>query len=537
MDHILYLRSVQTRSAAVQTAYSYVRFSHKRQEQGDSVRRQSAAARDYCAKRGLMLDESVTYEDLATSAWKGDNLDPDTGKLAAFLRAVAGEVIKPGSVLIIENFDRLSRQGVRKTIGILSQIVDAGVEVHTLSDGRRYDAKALDEDPMAIFAVVLTAMRAADESRMKSVRVKAAWDNRKDRAVKHGLVLAETTPGWLRATGKAGDPTRRFELIPERAAIVQRMATLYLAGKGPHSIADGLNREGVECFGGGKQWFDEGVRRILANPAIAGVYEHGQERREGYFPACVSGEQWADVQALRLRKGKAKVRGPVEKSNPLAGVATCSECGASMVRVFKGRRQPDAKLVCLAAKSGKAKRTHAYRTVSQDGVFEALRNALPQMLAEGPTGDSEIDREVDRLRGELAGLGVEQDNLVDAMRRHGHSPALSEALNRVEGDRRATESKIGEATRRATSLMSAATERRRLELFEAIADGVDAGALNAQWLNVKLRAVFERIEVDPASGRMRLVWLDGSEAGSVAFNATGYGFRDESAAGDLGAVR
>lgn len=56
-------------------AYSYIRFSTDHQAQGDSLRRQEEATREYCRKRGLVLDDSLNLKDLGVSAFKGANAE------------------------------------------------------------------------------------------------------------------------------------------------------------------------------------------------------------------------------------------------------------------------------------------------------------------------------------------------------------------------------------------------------------------------------------------------------------------------------
>ncbi len=67
------------------TAYSYVRFSSKKQSKGDSLRRQREWAETYCAEHGHTLDRSLKLEDLAISSFKGKNAE--TGALGLFLKA------------------------------------------------------------------------------------------------------------------------------------------------------------------------------------------------------------------------------------------------------------------------------------------------------------------------------------------------------------------------------------------------------------------------------------------------------------------
>ena len=56
-------------------AYSYIRFSTPEQAKGDSLPRQTAAARRYAISHGLELDESLTFRDLGVSAHHGRNAE------------------------------------------------------------------------------------------------------------------------------------------------------------------------------------------------------------------------------------------------------------------------------------------------------------------------------------------------------------------------------------------------------------------------------------------------------------------------------
>lgn len=53
-------------------AFSYVRFSTKRQGNGDSLQRQLDRSRQYAAEHDLDLQDK-TYEDLGVSAFDGSN--------------------------------------------------------------------------------------------------------------------------------------------------------------------------------------------------------------------------------------------------------------------------------------------------------------------------------------------------------------------------------------------------------------------------------------------------------------------------------
>ncbi|MDG0853062.1 recombinase family protein [Roseateles puraquae] len=76
------------------TAYSYVRFSNKKQQHGDSLRRQVEMAERYAKVNKLHLS-AQNFRDLGVSAFKQRNLKQ--GALAAFIGAVRAGTIEKGS--------------------------------------------------------------------------------------------------------------------------------------------------------------------------------------------------------------------------------------------------------------------------------------------------------------------------------------------------------------------------------------------------------------------------------------------------------
>ena len=97
-------------------AYSYIRFSSPEQAKGDSLRRQMELAEQYAEAHGLELDTELTFRDLGVSAYRGLNVE--TGELRAFLKAVEEGIVAPGSVLLVESLDRISRRVARKAVRV-----------------------------------------------------------------------------------------------------------------------------------------------------------------------------------------------------------------------------------------------------------------------------------------------------------------------------------------------------------------------------------------------------------------------------------
>src|SRR5262245_29447078 len=116
-------------TGSVAVAYSYIRFSYSGQAGGDSLRRQTdGSAERFCEKHGLRLDATLTLRDLGVSAFKGKQRS-DKHDLGKFLDLVRRGRIAPGSYLIVENLDRLSREDERKALRLWMDLLDAGVNI------------------------------------------------------------------------------------------------------------------------------------------------------------------------------------------------------------------------------------------------------------------------------------------------------------------------------------------------------------------------------------------------------------------------
>ncbi len=91
-------------------ADSYIRFSDPSQAKGDSYARQHRDAVAYGKANDLELvsDADYTFFDEGISACSGKRRDDKTDLFRFLLRAEDGS-IAPGSYLIIESLDRLSR--------------------------------------------------------------------------------------------------------------------------------------------------------------------------------------------------------------------------------------------------------------------------------------------------------------------------------------------------------------------------------------------------------------------------------------------
>jgi DNA invertase Pin-like site-specific DNA recombinase len=462
-------------------AYSYRRFSNEKQAAGDSLRRQLSEAQDYCRRNGLELDETLEA-DKGVSAFKGRN--SKEGNLGLFIRAVEDGLVESGSFLIVENLDRMSRIEPGRAYNLLQRICDLGINVVTTNDNKVYTQDNIHSDMVSMIGSIMRFSVANEESKKKSVRVKAAWVHRKQKAVDDGYVVKEMYPHWITCPNED-----QPYLDEERSFTVKRIVTEYLSGKGINTIVRNLNEDGVKTFGGGKQWWQDTVRQILDNPAIAGLYKD----RENYFPAIITIEQWNDLRTLRNSQHRPKVRGKA-LLNPLSGLAFCPECGGILTRVEKGLRGK-AKLVCLSQKMKKV--DHQYYAVNLDDALEKVLKYLPIIMDEQPSGDPAIDEDIFSMGNDIVGCQQQIERLVELAAEGIDNASVGLKIRTLEAQQKEMVSELAELQEQAQVASPVNQRRRRDELLEAIGHVTE---IDPAELNYKLRMVLKGIVINRDGG-------------------------------------
>ena len=528
---------VEGANAPKPRAYSYLRFSTPEQAKGDSLRRQTEAAAAYAEAEGLDLDTTLTFRDLGVSAFSGKNAK--TGALAMFVRAIDDGVVEPGSYLLVESLDRVSRQTPRKALRALEDIVEGGVIVVTLSDRRVHDRASLD-DAMGLLGSLLVFMRAHEESQMKAQRLRASWENKRAKARADLTRLTSTGPAWLKPT------TDGFALLEDRAQIVRRIFTETLAGRGQHRIAADLTAEGVPTWRGGEGWHRTYVRKIVDNPAVIGhLTPHVAERLdgggtlrrpvgeaiEGYYPPVIDLETWHRARALVGTRqttgvgGRGRHAGKAVRHS-LAGLARCPICAGTMTRVSKGPSGGRTYLVCAKAKRGAG---CAYVSVPVEAVESAIRRETVTLLSSPPsTDEAEL-----RLRAALADLDLQMDGVTDEMRdlalarqeRRGTTPLARQREADLYRHRQSLLDARKALQDQMTLVGSRAVDARVTRLWDALValdtlaalqerdgfegfDGLDYTAVNAA-----MRETFASVVVDHGREVLTFSWRHGGETG------------------------
>lgn len=259
-------------------AYDYTRFSTKEQSAGDSERRQKDKAKQWADAHGYQLRH---LHDPGISAFHGKNRV--LGQLNLFIRAVRLKELGPSPVLLIENFDRVSREVIEEAQSLFLELINGGAVIVTLHNGKKY-ARGMG---LVDIITALVEMDVAHQHSAKlSFRVREAVSARRQAG---GIIHNRTSsPRWLSLDAKR----TVFRHVPYRVALVREMFASTARGTGADSIARAFNARNEPTWSGAQHWRGTVIRDILKNRAVLGEFDG----KPGYFgEPVISAEQWAAV--------------------------------------------------------------------------------------------------------------------------------------------------------------------------------------------------------------------------------------------------
>lgn len=209
-------------------AYSYLRFSDAKQKKGFSHERQWEGSQALALKQKWSLDTtlSMSVRDLGRSGFRNEQRG-----LQAFIKAIDDGDVVPGSVLIVEKLDRLSRQELDTARELMRSILKKGVRIATIQPERIFDADSLN-NPWQVMEMIMHFAVAHEESEKKSDRTKDNWQRKR----KAGGRVTGKHPAWIKWNGSA------YELDKAKAGVVARIFQWAIEGLGARRITKKLNR-------------------------------------------------------------------------------------------------------------------------------------------------------------------------------------------------------------------------------------------------------------------------------------------------------
>jgi len=500
-------------------AFSYIRMSTAIQLQGDSKRRQIEKSRKYAEKHGYELIDSL--EDIGISAFDGKNVEE--GELGIFLTALkSGKIDPTDTILLVESFDRLSRENPYKAFSLLSSILETGITVITLIDEQVYTSDKLGEDNGKIFIALGAMLRANEESATKSKRLSSSWEQkRRDISKKK---LTSKGPAWL----KLNNDCTRFEGENDQAAdTVRKIFDLCIdEGLGTYAIARYLNenpnlyprftkprvKNRLDDDQSMTGWHKSYITKILKNPAVHGFFQPGKmvdgkrvpdgKPIDDYYPTIISKERFLLAQSRMVdRRIKGSGRKGEGYSNLFTNIATCGNCGGSIgYKNKKGNKSKGSFLRCLNSDM-------RYQCSAPNWQYEQFEDAFLEFINEVNLNDALTDKQNqskakslreqrDIVKQKCSAKEDERNNLLDRIGKVDDEifDLVNQNLKKVSSEVTALTDEIREIGKQISELESVDFKKSQDELIATFKQSTDVSDLKEKGaLRRKLAALIRSI--------------------------------------------
>jgi DNA invertase Pin-like site-specific DNA recombinase len=395
------MKHAKNTNSAQPVVISYLRFSRPEQLKGDSIRRQLALGEEWAGRHKMKIAD--TFRDQGVSAFRGKNAEE--GSLARLLGLIDSGSIPRGSVLLVEQLDRLSRNAVLEALELFLSIIRRGIKVVTLMDGQEYDKDSLSRNMMQLQYSIMMMSLAHEESAKKSERLSHAWNAKRSRI--GDRILTRQMPAWLKEEGG------KIIIDKEKATVIRQMVKLVMDGYGMTAITKKLNEE----FDGLARvnYFQRSyVTKIAHNRALLGefqphkvTYEGGKRVRRpigepviGYFPALIDEQTfYAMQQRLASRRRTGGRTGKFV--NLFVGLIFDAKDRSPMQITDKGGGRRYVSSAAMLGRKGASPYVGVPVSVVERGILLQLHDMVLPKLG-GDAGRDDLQVQVEAFDGRIA---------------------------------------------------------------------------------------------------------------------------------------
>lgn len=483
-------------SQLVENAYSYARLSSKKQLKGAGADRQMLKPEQICKEEGWILSPK-SFNDLGVSAFSGRNRLK--GSLGEFIKLAETGKLLPNPVLIIEAFDRFSRQDIDESEGAIIDLLKSGVAIHV-----GFSRKTFTKDSTKSLAdriEILVAMKQAfDYSNNLSKRVRDAKQRKIDKIKAGGTAnVNEMSPYFFTYSGN------QF-VTNDKSDIVVEIFKQYINGETICGIASYFNERNIPAFQGGT-WQRASIRLILSSESVTGKF-HGKL----IYPTIVSQSDYDKVQVM-LERNKGRRGARADLVNIFRGLVFC-KCGLG-VQLSKNKGRNYSYYRCPGNRLGTCQNVRGFRTdLLEEDFFGIVLKRNPEELLKSESGD---------MKKELQELNIQKEVI---------SKKINTLLNLSEdSDLEELKVKLAELKNKRTELekrimeiKSKSTPEQNLDNLQAVRDWLDIeeednfnrGILDAlKDLDIRkkiqgvLPTVLKRIELDSSVNCFKAVFSSG----------------------------
>lgn len=494
--------------------FPYVRFSSARQEDGSTRERQNALIDAFVSKHGLIVDRAL--EDAKTSAFRGLNASAD-GVLGGFLNQVRKGEIEKGSYLLIENFDRLSRDKIVRSNKIFTDILSAGIKIVILDRDKTFDIDNLDIGDW--ITALIEFERANKESERKSDFTSKAWNINRNK-MRNGEIVTKKVPSWLSVENgvfivdldKVNRITHLFNLSLKYGLLeaTKRYNQEYADKLAPHQVQYILgNRKLIGEHQPKKLHWENGGKRRLKDEGMA---------IPNYYPQVIEPSLFYKVQEIINDRKPFTGNYNKQQYNIFRGLIYCRWCGGTIRYMNKGERDY---FICTNSMGHKCvlEGQQSIRGKKLFSLFFQFTYKLNiQSLIEENKDYSKIktdllsvDNQRKKLKSSIDGF---KDRLMNMIVENQSIPkSMNEVLTELESNLTALDIKhkaLEKQYEEATKSYNALLEVEHIDIQSIIYDRTEEAIEKRVAYNLTLKSIFKGIAIDYLNDRLELEFKDGT---------------------------
>ena len=263
----------------------------------------------------------------------------------------------------------------------------------------------------------------------------------RNQSASEGKFMGSMAPYGYRAYKLPGEKGNSLCIEPEEAKVVQMIFDMYgQQGMGYNAIAYRLNdlhipaRKGLwsqtsvvniltnEVYLGKIRWRKEPVKRVIKDGMISKkrIRNDDYDLYNGRHEPIITEEQWNLVKVAQKEKNyHTSVHTDRQLKNPFAGVLYCEKCGAIMKRYIPHpKKNPTPWYRCTTRNCDcKMIKCETVENAIRASMQEWLEEYIIQINNEQHSSVNPVEAELETVRGQLANLQRQQDNICEYLER------------------------------------------------------------------------------------------------------------------------
>ena len=338
------------------------------------------------------------------------------------------ELVSTGSYagVVCMDIERLSR-GSSMESGYIMQVFQTNC-CKIITPGKTYDLQNESDEQFTDMKFMF--------SRYELKTINKRLVRGRNQSASEGKFMGSMAPYGYRAYKLPGVKGNSLCIEPEEAKVVQMIFDMYgQQGMGYNAIAYALNdmripaRKGAwsqtsvaniltnEVYLGKIRWRREPVKRVIKDGMLAKkrIQNDDYELYDGLHEPIITEEQWERVKAAQIQRNHTSNHTERQLKNPFAGVLFCEKCGGIMKRYIPHAKKNTTQWYRCNTRNCDCQmvKCEVAETEIRHAMQEWLEEYRIRIEAGQPSAIDPIDTALETVRGQLASLQLQQENICE----------------------------------------------------------------------------------------------------------------------------